>query len=163
MDVFITILMLAASLAAGITAGSRLARSNLDFLPSLYTHLFMFAALVLSCVYFAEHTRVLVGISCTLVSTSVFWLARKTAPEPVAPSTHLGYSAPATPNVKGKPAMTSFGNVISPTTWARPTFGKRRQPPPVRTTPTGKTIRLVASSDAIPRGKRGVAKLSSVK
>lgn len=162
MDIFITVLTLAASLAVGITVGARLARAKLGFLPSLWIQIVMFIALCAACLYFADRPQVLASIVCTLVSTFAFWIARKTAPDPV-PVSYLGYSAPeAAP--ASKPAAHRSGNVVTPafSSWIRP-FGKRKATSPVRTTPTGKTIRLATSIDTVPPGKRGTGKLKVVK
>ncbi|MDZ4837429.1 MAG: hypothetical protein SGJ27_26890 [Candidatus Melainabacteria bacterium] len=167
MDILTPILILAAALGVGITFGARLARSELDFLPSLWLQIAMFATLCLTWVYFPDRPLMCAAISCVLVSTSMFWLGRRTAPDKATTTSYLGYSAPeaSTPVGHNKPAAhRKSGNVITPapSTWIRP-FGRRRPTNPVRTTPTGKTIRLATSIDTIPPGKRGTGKLTAVK
>lgn len=153
MAIFITAATLAAALAVGIAIGSRLARATLGFLPSLYTHIAMFVGLCAAGVYLTDKPLVLAAVACTLVSTSVFWLARKTAPDAVPTSAYQNHAVN-----EPEPARVTHrvGNVItpSPSRWTRP-FGRRNTLAPERTTPTGKTIRLASSSDANRTRKRG--------
>lgn len=161
MDIFITVVTLASSLAVGITIGARLARASLGFLPSLWIQIGMFFALSSACVYFADRPQVLASIVCALVSTFAFWIARKTAPDTVPVSS--GYSAPEVTPAAGpsKPTAHQGGKVFTPapSQWS----GSGRRKNPGRKTPTGKIIFLVSSTDTIPPGKRGTGKLRAVK
>lgn len=154
MAIFTTIATLAVSLAVGIAIGARLARATLGFLPSLYTQIVMFIALCAACVYLTDKPLALMAVVCTLVSTFAFWIARKTAPDPVPSMTYLGYAANEA--ALAKPQTQPQGrHTSSRLPFFTLPFGKRKAPIPERTTPTGRIIRLASSTDTAPTRKRG--------
>lgn len=160
MDTLISVLMLAASLVAGIVIGARLARANYGFVKSLVIQVLLFISI---CVVFAYlEDRALVCVVTALAATIAAWLGTKTAPEPVSTSMYSGANAvspvhsgqTATPFGKRTQPPANSGNFTERVGNVFPLGHFRKAKRPSRTTPTGKTIRLVTSTDSAPTARR---------
>jgi hypothetical protein len=153
MNTVIFCLMLAASLGAGIYLGARLARQQNGIPKSIGLSALLFVCICVAAVSLQAHPNTLACVVAGLASIVAAWIGAKSMPDYLR-SAHLQHSdvfrRDAQAGTFGGSSDFSKGlaSIAEPIT--RLTSSKRTLPS--RVTPTGKTIRLVTSTE----GKGGM-------
>jgi len=163
--------LLAGCLAGGIALGAWISRAE-SFSKSLLAQLAIFAAIVAAPFHLANSPVALACVICTLASMIAVWVGRKTMSEPAGGTLPYGrYTDNPTPTYGAAPEPTGptqsglmFGKRgQKETPWSPLTRRFRKSPDLKRVTPTGKTIKMVSSNDAVKPGKRKRDHLRAVK
>lgn len=152
-------------MAAGICLGVRLAGAENRISTGLIVNALLFIALCTACVYLIERPMALAVVACVTVSSIACWFGRMSKPDELRSANP--YSGVQTGNdafrvdSRDNPFGGANRREVKTAFVPRFTFGKRRLPS--RTTPTGRTIKMVSSGDGNPGSKRRNASLTTVK
>lgn len=167
MNTTIFCLMLAASLGAGIYLGARVARAQNGILKSLGLAALLFIGICIAASSLQDHPNTLACVVGGLASILAAWIGAKSMPDYLR-SAHLRHSDvfPAhhsgQQNSFGGPGSSELSKGIAAITEPLARVTGRKRALPSRVTPTGRTIRLVTSTDAR-IGKRRKGHLTAAK
>jgi hypothetical protein len=150
-------LALAVSLGVGTYLGARLARSQYGIPKSIGLAVLLFIGTCIAATSLQEHPSVLACAIACVASVIAAWIGAKSMPDYLR-SAHLSHADVFPGNRQnsgfGSPGSSDLSKGIAAIAQPIARAAARKPALPSRVTPTGKTIRLVTTTDAKVGGKR---------
>lgn len=150
-------LMLVASLGAGIFIGARIARSQNGIPKSFGLAAVLFIGICIAASSLQAYPNTLICVIAGLASVLAAWIGGKSMPDYLR-SAHLRPADVFPPHGQqptfGGPGSSELSKGIAAVTEPLARLAERKRPLPSRVTPTGRTIRLVTSTDYAPTKRR---------